>query len=87
LKATDVKRRIRIQIVNQFTDPRIRIRVKMSRIRNTGKETKKVIGTIDAPGEAAEESLECVVVKEPNWPLLTLLLPAFPTIPVVRGLF
>jgi hypothetical protein len=46
---------------------------------------KKVIGTIDAPGEAAEESLECVVVKEADWPLLTLLLPALPTIPVFRG--
>ncbi len=60
----------------------------MSWIRNTGQETKTVIGsgTIDAPGEAAEESLECVVVKEPDWPLLTPLFPALPTIPVVRGL-
>ncbi len=48
---------------------------------------KIVTGTIDAPCEAAEESLECVVVKEADWPLLTLLLPALPTIPVVGGLF
>jgi hypothetical protein len=86
LEAADEKRRIRIQIVIQFTDPRIQIRLKMSR---TGLlvRRKKVIGTIDAPGEAAEESLECVVVKEADWPLLTLLLPSLPTIPVVGGLF
>jgi hypothetical protein len=36
LETTDEKSRIRIQIVIQFTDLRIRTRLKMLRIRNTG---------------------------------------------------
>ena len=44
-------------------------------------------GTIDAPGEAAEESLECVVVKEADRTLLPLLLSSLPArAPGVRGL-
>ena len=33
----------------------------------------EAIGTVNAPGQAAEESLECVVVEESDRPLLSLL--------------